>query len=88
MTRKIETSTGVVFEVRALKRGEVRKLREQGVDVFNFDGGVALSNVDAVLDTLFPGSIDIDELPFPDAANVFRGIMAATLGTEEEVKNS
>ena len=88
MTREITTSTGTVFTVRALKRGEIRKLREQGVDVFNFDGGVALSNVDAVLDIVFPGSIDIDELPFPDATNVFRGIMAATLGTEEEVKNS
>ena len=88
MPRKIETSTGVVFEVRALKRGEVRKLREQGVDVFNFEGDAVFANMDPVLDTVFPNSPDIDELPFPDATNVFRGIMAATLGTEEEVKNS
>lgn len=88
MTREITTSTGTVFTVRALKRGEIRKLREQGVDVFNFEGDAVFANMDPVLDTVFPNSPDIDELPFRDAADVYRGVMAETLGTEEEVKNS
>lgn len=89
MTRKITTSTGATFEVRALTRGEIRKLREQGVSLFNFDdGGAILTSVDPVLDLVFPNSADIDELPFPAAVEVYRGIVAATLGTEEEVKNS
>lgn len=77
------------FNIRPLTRGEIKKLRSEGFDVFSFDGEQSLRNMDPVLDLVFPPpSAKIDALPFPKAADVYRAIIGATLGTEEEVKNS
>lgn len=76
------------FEIRPLTRKEIKALREQGVDIFNFEGDRAIYNVDPVLDTVFPGNKKAEELAFPDAAKVYQAIIGATLGVEEEEKNS
>lgn len=77
------------YGIRPLTRGEIKNLRSEGCDVFNFEGEQALRNMDPVLDTVFPPPNDkIDALPFPKASDIYRAIIGATLGTEDEVKNS
>lgn len=89
MAKSFESkTTGITFKVRPLTRGEIRKLREQGVDIFNFDSEAALRNIDPILDMVFPGNLNLDNLPFQEATLVYRAIMEETFGTEDEVKNS
>lgn len=84
-----EDLDGLAFECRALTRGEVKKLRAAGHEIFDFDGQNAVrGTMDAVLDVVFPDNAALDDLPFPRALKVYRGIMEATMGAEEEVKNS
>lgn len=88
MAKTFESATTKTkFDIRALTRGEIRKLREQGVDIFDFNAEVALRHMDPVLDVVFPKSEAIDNLPFQEATLVYRAIMEETFGTEEEVKN-
>lgn len=75
------------LEIRALTRKELKKLRAEGVDIFNFDGERAVYNVDPVLDIVYPNNEKAEGLEFPDAAKVFQAILGATLGVEEEEKN-
>ena len=76
------------LEIRALTRKEIRKLRESGVDIFNFEGDKAIYNVDPILEVVYPGNETAENLAFPDAAQVYQAILGATLGVEDEVKNS
>jgi hypothetical protein len=76
------------FQIRALTRKEIKALREQGVDLFSFEGDKAIYNVDPVLDLVYPGDKKAEDLAFPDAAKVYQAILGATLGVEEEEKNS
>lgn len=79
----------LTFDCRALTRGEIKKLRADGHNVFADDGAEVLrGTMDAVLDIVFPDNAELDNLPFPDALKVYQGVFAATLGREEEVKNS
>lgn len=77
------------FKCRPLKRKEVKALRAAGHEPFNFDGEEILrGTMDAVLDLVFAGDDRVDDLDYMDAAKVFHGVLSATMGTEEEVKNS
>lgn len=85
---KVEKKEMFGFPIRPLKRGEIKKLRAEGLDIFSSDGEQALRNVDPVLDLVFPGDPKVDDLDYPDAAKLFWAIIGATLGAEPEVKNS
>lgn len=80
----------MAFAVRALARGEVKKLRHDGIDLNQLNLGNAQEAVDRVLEMVFDEQqlAAIDRLPNPDAMRLWREILKETFGAEDEEKNS
>jgi len=77
------------FDVRPLKRGEVKKLKADGLDINNLTPENADDCLDRVFDMIFDDrDIErIDELPNPDALTIWRAILKESFGSKEEEKN-
>lgn len=91
MSHKKIKAGGREIEIRGLKRKEVKQLRqEHGIDL----GNLRLAQAEEATDKVFEIVLSPEEIEFLDdqcnaeAVAVFRAIMNATYGREEEKKNS
>lgn len=86
--RELELN-GQTFQVRALKRKEVKQIKADGFNLFELEPATADDCVDAVFDIAFtPEEIQqIDELDNQDALKIFKAVLAETFGDSEEEKN-
>jgi len=80
------------FEVRALTRGELKKLRKNGVNIaaMDEDNPVEVEDtIDAVMDMVFGNQVKkIDEEPNTVTLELFHRIVEATYETPGQSKNS
>ncbi len=86
--RTIEVN-GQSFDVRPLKRGEVKQLRKAGFNLVALDPPTAEDAMDAVFELIFtPDQISaIDALDNPDALKVWSAVLVETYGSRGEEKN-
>jgi hypothetical protein len=86
--RTIEIDTHK-YEIRALKRKEVKQLRKNGYILTALDPQTAEDAMDQVFQLVFsPEQISqIDERPNPDALKLWSGILKETYGAPDEEKN-
>ncbi|BBO92051.1 hypothetical protein [Desulfosarcina ovata] len=78
------------FDVRPLKRKEVKQLRKDGITLVNLDPAKGEEAMDRVFDMVFtPDQIAvIDELDNPDALKLWSAVLKETYGAQDEEKNS
>ncbi len=81
---------GRVFELNPLKRGFVRKMRNDGMplDLLPYETSeeaMDLVLAEALTEDEFAAT---DEMKNPDCIKLFRGILRETFSSEEEEKNS
>lgn len=78
------------FEIRPLKRKEVKQLRAEGYNLTALALGTGEEAMDRVFAMVFtPEQISIiDELDNPDAIKLWSGILKETYGAPGEEKNS
>lgn len=78
------------FEVRGLKRKEIKALKKDGIVLTNLDMKTADTAMDKVFDLVFTSEqvAMIDELPNRDAIKLWQGILMETFGAPGEKKNS
>ena len=85
--REVKLSDGRAVTVRALKRGEVRKLEPLGINAASFN--VPRESFTQVLDGVLATQVDdIDALSMPDCRALFFGILPETYSDKAEEKNS
>jgi hypothetical protein len=81
---------GRTFEVRALKRKEVKELKKAGFVISNLNPENADDCLDRVFSMVFsPEDIEyIDNMPNHKAIALWRDILKETYGAKDEEKNS
>lgn len=86
--RTIEIDTHK-YEIRALKRKEVKQLRKNGYILTALDPKTAEDAMDIVFEMVFTSEqlTQIDEMPNPDALKLWSGILKETYGAPDEEKN-
>lgn len=87
--REIKVSDQL-FEIRPLKRKEVKQLRRDGFNLANLDPESGEEAMDRVFDMVFtPDQLAlIDDLDNPDALKLWGAVLAETYGSPAEEKNS
>ncbi len=87
--REIEID-GTTFNVRGLKRKEVKKLKKDG---FNIMGGLDQDQADDAMDKVFELIFDeseieqLDDLVFSKAMEIWVTVLKETFGAKDEEKN-
>lgn len=79
------------FEIRPLKRGEIKELRKKGINLAALDPANADDAVDEVMSIVLGDRIEeIDDMDNPDALKLFKEIVDLSYSRppEEELKNS
>ncbi len=88
--REIKISEGKTIEVKALTRGQVKKLREKGFNPIS----LTKEQAEDAMDETFTMALDadtitaLDDEPYPVSLAVWRAILAETYGAPAEEKNS
>ena len=84
------TINGKLFQVRGLKRKEVKQLRKEGLPLMNLQPENAEEAQDRVFEMVFnEGELAIiDEMDNKDALRLWQEILAETYGVGDETKNS
>ncbi len=82
------TIDGHVFEVRPLKRSEMKALKKQGFNLGKIDPAEMDDWLDKIMELALPGRLEeIDDLP-PKAANqLFEAVLKESYGDKTEEKN-
>ncbi len=80
---------GQAFEVRGLKRKEVKQLKREGIILVNLDPEMGEDAMDKVFDMVFTTDQieEIDELQNADALQIWSAILLETYGAPGEEKN-
>lgn len=82
------TIEGKTFEVRPLKRREVKELRKQGFKMERIDQDKMEDHLDTILEMIFPGRIaELDELAPKHVNHIFEHILKESFGARDEEKN-
>lgn len=83
------TINGVEFEIRPLKRKEVKEMRKKGMPLTTLSPDLAEQAMESVFEMVFtPEQIEIiDELDNPDSLKLWNGILKETYGDKGEEKN-
>jgi len=78
-----------VFEVRGLKRKEVKALNKEGFNLSSLDIGNADEAMDRIFECVFSKAVikKIDELENKNAIELWRAILKETYGAVDEEKN-
>ncbi len=80
---------GKSFEIRPLKRGEIKTLRGKGFNLTNLQQDQADEVIDEVIAIVLPDQVsEVDELPNSAVMDLFKEIVNATYGIGEAAKNS
>jgi hypothetical protein len=87
--RIVKTDTGRQFNVRGLTRGEVRRLREDGLQLTSLNGAQAEDALDRVLEIVLSDHEfkELDDLPNIVAMDIWSAALAETYGSRDEEKN-
>ena len=80
---------GQIFEVRGLKRKEVKALNREGFNLVELDIGNADEAMDRVFECVFSKAEikKIDDLENKNAIELWRAILKETYGAVDEEKN-
>jgi len=85
--REVEIN-GTIFEVRGLKRKEIKKLRKDGIVLTGLDAEKADIAMDLIFELLFANQIElIDDMENADALKLWVAVMRETYGASDEEKN-
>jgi hypothetical protein len=78
------------WPLRGLTRGEVKKLRAEGIDLARLDAGNADEAVDRVVALVLSPDLvgELDDRPCSETMRVFQAILEETYGFAGEEKNS
>jgi hypothetical protein len=77
------------FEIRGLKRGEIKALRKKGFSLAKIDPAEADILADEIVGMILGDAVAAaDELPNREYVRIFTDIMMLTYGSEESEKNS
>lgn len=87
MHRRVEIG-GKAFEIRGLKRREVKTLRAEGFRPGQLDAEKADDYMDRVFDLIGVAPSEVDDLQYAEALELFRQVMEMTFLGEAERKNS
>lgn len=87
MHKRIEIG-GRTFEVRGLKRREVKALRAGGFRPGNVDAENADDYMDKVFELIGCDLSEVDDLEYAEAMEIFKQVMEMTFIGEGERKNS
>lgn len=84
-----KTVTDKTFDIRPLTRGEIKTLRQRGLNIANLSPDNADDAIDAVLEmALGAQAAEIDGLPNSAALELFKAIVEETYSVGESAKNS
>ncbi len=77
--------SGAKFEIRSLTRGEIKSLRNRGINILNLSQEQVDEVIDEILAMVLPERIsEIDALPNATALELFKAIMELTYGGDAE----
>ena len=79
---------GQVFRIRSLKRGEVKKLRQEGYSLLNLTPENAEEAQEKVFEILFTKDQleAMDQLDYPDSLKIWQAILDETYNIDEPTK--
>lgn len=82
------TIAGKKFRFNPLTRGQVKRLKSEGIDFSNLAAGDLDANIDAILEAAGVDIKEVDQLSYTDAMKLASAVMDATFLGPDAEKNS